>query len=416
MADQLQAITANRLLSGTGDSPVENAVVLVSDGRISAAGSRANIPIPANAQIIDLGKRTLLPGLIDAHVHFYTAGVDSMILRSIEPSPRKLIRAVGEAARLLQAGFTATRDMGYGDAVYLKQAIEAGEIPGPRMATPRYMIVQTGGSPDPHWLPREFVDQFDYRCRLADGIAEVQQAAREQLRGGADFLKIMASGGLGERHGLKDTYHYTLDELKAIVEEGHKLGVRVAAHAIGAPAVKNAVLAGVDTIEHGSYVDDEALDLMAEHDVIFIPTLGIMQAFAAGPAGISRDRAQEVLDEGMARVSQAGDRGIRIAAGTDFGGVPLTKHGNNAIEAELLVEAGLSPTEALTAITLRGAQAMGREAEFGSVEVGKLADLVATGVDPHSDIRALQAVDFVMKGGQVVRLPAARTKKAELSA
>lgn len=416
MPEQLQALKAARLVDGTGRPPIENAVVVVSNGRITEVGPSDQTPVPSGAEVIDLGQQTLLPGLIDAHTHFYMAGVDSLILRSIEPSPRKLIRAVTEAARLLDAGFTATRDMGYGDAVYLKQAIEAGEIPGPRLITPRYMIVQTGGSPDPYWLPHEYVSEFDYRCRLADGVSEVRKAAREQIRGGADFLKIMASGGLGERHGLKDTYHYTLPELEAIVEEGHKLGLMVAAHALGAPAVKNAVRAGVDTIEHGSYVDDEALDLMAEHDVVFIPTLGIMHAFASGPEGISRERASEVLEEGMARVAQARERGVRIAAGTDFGGVPLTRHGPNAIEAVLLVEAGLSPAEAIVATTLRGAQAMGREGEIGTIEVGKHADMVATSADPLSHIRALQSIEFVMKGGKIVRDDIERPKGQEVHA
>ena len=403
MPERTIVILANRLVEGTGRPPVENAAIVVENGRIAAVGPRGEVTIPKNTEVIDLGQRTLLPGLIDAHVHFYMAAGDNMVLRSIEPSQRKLIRAVGEASRLLNAGFTAARDMGYGDAVYLKQAIEAGEVPGPRLATPRFMIVQTGGSPDPHWLPREYVVEFDYRCRLADGIAEVQQAAREQIRGGADFLKIMASGGLGERHGLEHTYHYTLPELEAIVEEGHKLGLKVAAHAIGAPAVKNAVLAGVDTIEHGSYVDDEALDLMAEHDVIFIPTLGIMRAFAAGAQGAARDRAAEVLEAGMERVARARARGIRIAAGTDFGGVQLTKHGRNAIEAELLVEAGMPPHDAIVATTVRGAEAMDRARDIGTLEPGKAADVTATPGNPLEDIRALQQIDFVMKGGAVVR-------------
>lgn len=411
VAEQTVAILASRLIDGRGGPPIEDAAVLVTGDRIAAVGRREELAIPEVAKIIDLGDWTLLPGLIDAHVHFYMAGVNNMILRSIEPSARKLIRAVGEAKRLLDAGFTAVRDMGYGDAIHLRDAVASGEASGPRITAPGYMIVQTGGSPDPYWLQPEFVRNGDYRCRFADGIAEVQQAAREQVRAGADFIKIMASGGLGERHGLERTYHYTLPELKAIVEEGHKLGLFVAAHAIGAPAVKNAVLAGVDTIEHGSYVDDEALDLMAEHDVLFIPTLGIMQAFAVGE-GLSRERALESLHQGMARVARARERGIRIAAGTDFGGVPQTRHGRNAIEAELLVESGLTTGEAVVAITMRGAQAMQRERDLGTVEVGKFADLTATSLNPLIDIKALQQVGFVMKGGEVVRHTEARSSAA----
>lgn len=402
------AVTAHRLLDGTGSPPVLDAAVLVRDGRIEAVGSRASVQIPADIPVVDLGPFTILPGLIDAHTHWYVAGSDDFVLRSIEPSARKLIRATAAAKTLLDAGFTATRDMGYKDSIYLKQAIEAGDIPGPRLMAPGKMLVQTGGSPDPWWLPLDSVEAHDYRCRIADGEAEVRKAAREQIRSGADFIKIMASGGLGDRLALENSYHYSLGELEAIVEEGHKVGVLVAAHAVGAPAVKLAVRAGVDTLEHGSYLDLEAAELMVEHDVTYIPTLAVMHSFGnPGPgsrfAPAASEKARAALESGMRSVALARQIGVRIAAGTDWGGTTITKHGNNAFEAELLVQAGLNPAEAVQAITSISAKAIGRDSDLGSLAPGKLADLVATPDDPSADITALQRIEFVMKGGQIVR-------------
>jgi imidazolonepropionase-like amidohydrolase len=407
MAEKVQAITAARLIDGTGGPPLADAVVIVSGDRIESVGTRASVMIPSGAEVLDLGDRTLLPGLIDAHTHFYISRANDWVLRSIEPSPRKLIRAVTDAARLLQAGFTSIRDMGYGDAIYLKQAIDEGDVPGPRMAAARMIILQTGGSPDPHWLPTDWVEKYDYRCRLADGIDEVRKAAREQIRGGADFLKVMASGGLGDRSDLRETYHYTLGELEALVEEARKVGTFVAAHAIGAKAVKNAVRAGAATIEHGSFLDQEAVDLMAEHDVIFVPTLALSHTLATSNASgamadsVAKTQASIAARQQSVRLAHAA--GVRIAAGTDFGGIPLTRHGPNAIEAELLVNAGLSPADAIVSATRRGAEAMGRASTLGTVETGKYADLVALDANPLEDIRALRQVSFVMKGGDIVR-------------
>ena len=236
---------------------------------------------------------------------------------------------------------------------------------------------------------------------------EVRRAAREQIREGADFLKVMTSGGLGERHGIEDTYHYTLGELEAAVEEAQKRGLRVAAHAVGAPAVKNAIRAGARTIEHGSYADDEGLDLMAERDVVYVPTLAVMAAY--GP-GLKNPAAERALEATRIRVQGARTRGIRIAAGSDFGGVPLSRLGtNNFAEVEQLVIAGLTPAEVIVSLTKHGAAALARENDIGTVEPGKLADLVATPADPLHDIGALRAIDVVIKGGSIVadRRPAA---------
>lgn len=399
MAERQTAIYADRLLDGTGSPPVQNAAILLAGDRIVAVGPRASVKVPADATVVDLGARTLLPGLIDAHVHFYTAGVDNVQLRAIEPATRKTIRGVVGAAELLAAGYTSVRDMGYADSVHIKQAIEAGEIPGPRMLTPGRIIVQTGGSPDPYWLPLGFVREFDYRCRIADGADEIRRAAREQIRNGADFIKVMTSSGLADRLPIPGSYHYTLEELRAVAEEAHKVGLRLAAHAVSGPAIRNAVLAGAQTIEHGHYADDEALDAMAKGGVIFVPTLAVVRAFLKLSA-----KAEAAFANALDVVRKARERGVRIAAGSDFGGLPITRLGqNNKQECELLVEAGLSPAEVIEATTRGGAEAMGQADLVGTLEAGKLADIVATPADPLTAISGLRQIDFVMKGGTVVR-------------
>lgn len=398
-------ITARSLFDGTGAVTVRDVAVLIIGERIAEVGPRASIRVPDEAEVIDLGERVLLPGLIDAHTHFYTAGMDNVVMRSVEPAARKLIRGVIGAADMLHAGFTGTRDLGNRDSVHIKRAIEEGEIPGPRMMVARMIITQTGGSPDPYWLPLDQVRATDYRCRIADGVEEVRLAAREQIREGADFLKIMTSGGAGSRTSLADTYHYSLAEISVVVEEGHKNGMRVAAHALGGPAILNAVRAGVDSIEHGHHASDASLDLMKEHDVVFVPTLSVVKLFATAFAGQQgTERARDAYESARLVVRAAKARGVRIAAGTDYGGFKINRLGaGNVIEVEELVSAGLTPAEALVAATKRGAEAMAMDSDIGTVEKGKLADLIATDADPLADISALRKVSFVMKGGSIVR-------------
>lgn len=405
---ELTYITAAAMIPVPGGASVPNPVVCVEGERIKTIGTRDGVEIPAGANTLDLGSRTIFPGLIDAHTHCGVSSSTGGVARSLEPTQRKLIRAVRSLETLLEAGVTATRDFGYDGAIHLRDAIQAGEIIGPRMVCPHMMITQTGGSPDPYWLPRDFVLKHDYRVCLADGVDAVIKASRRQIRAGADFLKIMASGGLGDRHGLEKSYHYTLPELEAIVEEGHKLGLRVAAHAVGAEAVKNCVRAGVDTVEHGSLLDDEAIDMLAASSVIFVPTLMIIDAFANADESfkvdaVARSNAARSLDKAMDGVGRALRAGVRIAAGTDSGSLPIAPAGRNWREAELLVAAGMSSPEALEAITVTSAEAMGRQDSLGTLEVGKYADIVGSEVNPLDDIAGLRSIDFVMKGGAVVR-------------
>lgn len=406
--EELTYIIAAAMVPVAGGPSFPDPVLCIEKDRIKAIGTLDSMTIPTGANSIDLGVRTIFPGLIDAHTHCGVASSTGGVARSLEPTQRKLIRAVRSLRTLLQAGVTATRDFGYDGAIHLRDAIQAGEIVGPRMACTHMMITQTGGSPDPYWLPRDFVLEHDYRVCLADGVDAVIKASRQQIRAGADFLKIMASGGLGDRHGLEKSYHYTLPELQAIVEEGHKLGLKVAAHAVGAEAVKNCVRAGVDTIEHGSLLDDEAIDMMAAGSVTFVPTLMIIDAFANADASfnvdpVARNNAARSLDKAMEGVGRALRAGVRVAAGTDSGSLPIAPAGKNWREAELLVQAGMSNAEALRAITLTSAEAMGRQDSLGTLEVGKYADIVGSATSPLEDITGLRRIDFVMKGGVVAR-------------
>jgi imidazolonepropionase-like amidohydrolase len=385
---------------------------MIEGARITSVGIQGQIPIEPGTDMIDLGPKVLLPGLIDAHIHLYRAGTDNLVLRSIEPPERKLIRGVADAKQLLYAGFTAARDMGFRDSVHIKRAIEEGDIEGPRLVTPGRMIVQTGGSPDPFWLPLEWVEEYDYRCRIADGVDEVRRAVREQIRSGADFVKVMASGGLTTRGRGQRAFDYSAGELQVVVEEARKAGLMVAAHALGSTAVANAVNAGADTIEHGGSIDDPTLELMAKRDVVFVPTLALTHAIARRPHSTQfdaavRTRAEEGYEQTALTVGKAHSLGIRIAAGTDFGGLPVSTHGTNAVEARLLVDAGLTPAEAISSITEHAAEALGLRDEIGTVEVGKYADLVAVTVNPLEDIESLVShVAFVMKGGKaILQLP-----------
>ena len=400
----MKALKANRLIDGTGNGVLTNAVVIVDGEKIAVVGSSKQVTIPANAEIIDLGGRTLLPGLIDTHVHFAPEEAGHLFGRMFEPSQRKLIRATVDARNGLMAGFTTMRDVGGRDAIYLRDAINAGDIPGPRILASGLTITCTGGHEDPRYLPIEWVRQINHLARVAKGPYDCREAVREQYRLGADLIKIMSTG-------LGMLAQFTYGETEALVDEAHKLGMKVAAHASGGPGLKDALKAGVDTIEHGTLLDEEDLVFMCEHNVFLCPTLSITQKLIQeGPQyGVAEYMVKAARGREEQRLSsfmKAYRYGVKITVSTDFGLRPFTRHGGNALELQLMVQAGCTPMDAIVAGTRHGAEALGLGDQLGTVEAGKLADLIAVSGNPLDRIEDMYQVDFVMKGGAVFRQPA----------
>jgi len=403
------AIKAARLFDGTSDSTVADAVVLVQGSRITAAGAR--LQIPTGAQVIDLGDATILPGFIDAHVHVTDESSDDWNADAVaglrRTIPEATLRAAEFARRTLMAGFTTVRDVGSSDYmdVGLRNAIASGLASGPRMLVSVHALGARGGHCDRAGFPYE---RFGPEPGLANGIAsgadQFRDAVRFQVKYGADVIKVCATGGvlsLGDDVGASQV---TQAEMDALVEEAHRLGRRVAAHAHGAEGAKVAIRAGIDSIEHGSFLDEEAVRMMKEHGTYLVPTLmageyaGGRKATRTYPPEIAA-KAMQALDGRSSAFKRAVAAGVKIAFGTDSG---VSPHGRNAEEFALLVEHGLSAAAALrTSVT--AAALLGVDRTIGTVQAGKEADLVAVPGDVLRNIAATEKVKFVMKGGKVFR-------------
>lgn len=380
------AIRAGRLFDSTGAEPIPDGVVVVDGDRIAAAGPFAAVDTAGVDRVIDLRPCTLLPGLIDAHVHLWGRSPDDRSPHLTGPIEYRTLRSAAEARALLNAGFTAVRDMGSNISVQMKRAIDEGLIPGPRMIAAGIAIARSGGpwfqaDPDWRWV------------RPAEGIDECRRAVHLALREGSTLIKIGTSTG---QHGYSwgEVPTYAVDEVRAMVEEAHTWGVRVAAHAMGTPGVRNAVLGGVDTVEHAYNIDDDTLGLIIERGTFVVPTLRIQHE-------IPSPRSQQIFRDQLRSLRKAHEAGAKLALGTDSGGEFLEHGHGNAMEFQLLTEV-MSPREAIVSGTLTASQVMGLDQEIGTAEPGKYADLVAVLDDPFQDISTLQRVVFVMQGGQVV--------------
>jgi len=386
------ALKADRVLDVAHGAIRNQAFVLIEGNKIVGI---TDTPAPGYV-VRDLGDVTLLPGLIDAHTHLMASaddGYEHMLLTMSQA--RRALEGAGNARRTLMAGFTTVRDVenegsGYAD-VDLRDAIEAGVVEGPRMRVATRAIAAVGQY-FPFGISPDLVD-FPQGAQMVSGVDEARRAVREQIGHGADLIKVYA-----------DWSFPTLEpeELRAIVEEAHKEGRRVAAHATTPQGIANAVKAGVDSIEHAFNADKASLQLMREHNTWFVPTLGpFANGVARLPPGEERTKAQQRLDGLYANLRYARQLGIRIGAGYDPAERAL--HGTNARELIAMGAAGLSNTEVLRAATLSNATLMGMDDRIGSIEAGKLADLVAVRGNPLDDLHALQQVVFVMKDGAVVR-------------
>lgn len=404
-------LRAARLIDGTGKPPVNNAVVIVTDDKITAVGSAGDVRVPAGARIIDLGDVTLLPGFIDAHTHLIgrvlgDPDLEAAAVRDFESFGA--ILSVGNARDTLMAGFTTVRNVGAGgrfDDFALRKAINEGWIPGPRMQSAGHSLGITGGHCDNNGYRPGLMDRS-----IADGIAnspdEIRAAVRYQVKYGADLIKTCATGGVLSEGDAVGTTQYNYDEMKAMVDEATKLERRVAAHAHGTEGIKIATRAGVASIEHGSFLDEEGARLMAQRGTFLVPTMmaGEVVERAARSGIIKGPRADKALAASAAMrkgIKIAVANKVPIALGTDAGVIP---HGTNAREFVLMVEwGGMSPMESIVAGTLNGSKLLGWDKNLGSLTLGKWADIVAVSGDPLKDIHNMQKTVFVMKDGVIYK-------------
>jgi imidazolonepropionase-like amidohydrolase len=391
---------------------VSDAAVVVTGDRIVAAGPSANIAVPQGATVIDLGDVTLLPGFLDSHVHIAgrTLGDplrDNASVRDFE-SYGAILGAVN-AQKTLMAGFTSIRVVGSNnfDDMALRQAINDGSIPGPRMLNAGYSLGITGGHCDSNgWRPG--INEGGVLEGIANGPDEVRAAVRHQMKYGAEVIKTCATGGVLSQVAAVGTTQYSFEELKAMVDETKNFGRKVAAHAHGTEGIKIATRAGVASIEHGSFLDEEGAKLMARNGTYLVPTLMAGEAveiFAKDGTltGLRAEKAIAAADAMRRAIRLAAANKVPIAFGTDAGVIP---HGTNAREFRLMVEwGGLSPITALNAGTIEAAKLFGWEDRVGTLQPGKLADIVAVPGNPLDDIHVTEQVSFVMKNGVVYRKP-----------
>lgn len=404
-------LKAARLIDGTGAAPINNAVVVVTDNMITSVGAAGSVNVPANSKVIDLGDVTLMPGFIDAHTHLVgrvlgdPAGENAAV-RDFESFAA--ILSVENARATLMSGFTSVRNVGaFGkfDDMALRKAINEGWTPGPRIITAGHSLGIRGGHCDNNGFRPGLFDR-GIEEGIADGPDQIRAAVRYQIKYGADVIKTCATGGVLSEGDAVGATQYTFEELKAMVDEAHKLERKVAAHAHGTEGIKIAVRAGVSSIEHGSFLDEEGARLMKERGTYLVPTLSAAEAVErAAKSGVLKGlRAEKALAAAAAvrhAIKLAVANKVPIALGTDAGVVP---HGTNAHEFALMVQwGGMSPMDSIVAGTSNAAKLLGWDKNLGSLATGKWADIVAVSGNPLQNIENMQKVTFVMKNGVVYR-------------
>lgn len=389
----MRAFCGMTLISCIGNERIQDAVVLVEDEGIVAAGERGQVVVPSGAEVVDLSGQIMLPGLIDAHVHcVLDATGDPIANLTGESAAMSALKGARHLRETLEAGFTYIRDLGGSEHVdlALRDAVRDRLIPGPRMQAAGHIITMTGGHG--HQMGRE-----------ADGVGEVAKAAREQLKAGVDVIKVIATGGVMTPGVEPGSVQLSEEEMAVAVREAHNAGRRVATHAQGTEGIKNAIRAGVDSVEHGIFLDEEAVEMMSRARVYLVPTLVAPHWIveAGVEQGISPDavrKARGVMESHLASFQMAREAGVRIAMGTDAG-TPFNRHGCNAHELKLMVEAGMTPMEAVLSATCVAAELLGVDDQVGTIEPGKRADMVVVAADPLADIDAMLDVRQVYLGG-----------------
>ena len=398
-------VKAGRVLDVRGGVYRDHQMILIEGDRIREVGDeRELLPhVPSDARVVDLSRYTVLPGLIDAHTHL-TGSPYLMGYRGLAVSvPREALLGARNARVTLEAGFTTVRNVGasgFAD-IALRDAINAGDVPGPRILASGPPLGITGGHCDENLLAPEF---HFFSEGVANGVPAVMAKVREDIKYGADLIKFCATGGVLSKGDNAEFEQYSPEEMQAIVREAHRLGRKVAAHAHGARGIKDAVLAGVDSIEHGSFIDEEDIQLMKQHGTYLVPTLYLGDWFLENyqKLGLTDDmvtKAKLVMPAARQNVARAFREGVKVAFGTDAAVYP---HGLNAHEFAVMVKLGLTPLAAIQAATVNAADLLGWSDQIGTLEPGKYADLIAVEGDPLKDVTTLENVKVVLKGAEVV--------------
>jgi imidazolonepropionase-like amidohydrolase len=398
-------IYAGTLIAIPGEEPLKEQTVVVKQGRIVRIAQGYERP-PAGVTVIDLRNHFVLPGLIDSHVHMLSElGPGSKLRLVEEDEAMAALRGAQYSLRTLRAGFTTVRDLGQrSPAIFaLRRAIDEGVVAGPRLVVAGSTLSPTGGHAQTYGYREEINHLFSSTGRC-DGAEDCRRAVRAQISRGADVIKLVATGGVLSDIKAGTDQQFTDDELKSIVETAHKLGRKVAAHAHGTDGLNAALKAGVDSIEHGSYLDATSIALFRRSGAWYVPTViaGVTAANYARMGNFlseaQKAKALKVGPQIQDALRRAHQGGVKIAFGTDSG---VSPHGQNAREFSLMVGAGMTPTEALRAATVSAAELLGMQASIGTIEPGKFADIVAVAEDPTRNVKTLEAMQFVMRSGQV---------------
>ena len=414
MSDGTTLIRAGKLVDGSGRPPVPDPAILVREGRILEIGHRDSIAPPEGTRVIDLGRRTLLPGMVDAHMHFF--GVPSHRLEQLptERETYRVLRAAGEARKMLEAGITAARCLGSSITPDLRRAIDEGHVPGPRLMAAGEFICSTHGTWDHISIPIDWARSLDM---IADGVEGVREIVRRRVRRGANMIKVgLSKGGVDDRYHpwgddpLKQVASYSLEEVRSLVAEAHLNKLKVSAHCIGDEAVRNALDGGVDVIEHGYGISEETRKRLADTDAMVVSTISQLYFHRLAYdeyhyPNWHREIFERHIRQMRLDFQKSRDAGVRFALGTDLVGFPTHPQWMAAREFEFAVDWGMDPMDALVAGTRRSAEAMGMEDQIGAIRKGFLADMIAVDGDPLADITELQRVRFVMLGGRSVVEP-----------
>jgi len=396
-------LRAGKLLDVRSGRVLTSQAIVIEGDKIVSVGPASELKASPSDNVIDLPKATVLPGLIDAHTHLTFDphfGYETLAISV----PREALTGAHNARLTLEAGFTTVRNVGargYSD-VALRDAINAGDVPGPRMLVSGPALSITGGHCDNDLLPYEYHATSD---GAADGVEQVQHKVREVIKYGADLIKVCATGGVLSKGDDPNASQYTLEEMKAIVADAHRLGRKVAAHAHGAQGVIWASEAGVDSVEHGHLMNDAAIATLKKNGTYLVPTLYLVDwqrenTARANLPDYAKRKMEMVSEVGKNNAKKAFAAGVKIGLGTDAAVYP---HGLNAHELAVYVSLGMTPLQAIQTATINDADLLGWSDKIGTIETGKWADIIAVDGDPLQDITTLQHVRFVMKGGEVVK-------------